>query len=68
MTMKLVFFTGCLLPDKILEFKNVSCCGGKLSKDRLTAMECANMSGSDKLPILVIGKSKNPRCFENVKS
>lgn len=26
------------------------------------------MSGNDKLPILVIGKSKNPRCFKNVKS
>ena len=47
-----------LLPDKTLEFKNVSCHSGKLSKDRLTTMVCANMSGSDKLPILVIGKSK----------
>jgi len=50
-----------LLLDKTLEFKNVSCNGGKLSKDRLTAMVCANMSGSDKWPILVIGKSKNAR-------
>ena len=57
-----------LFPDKTLEFKNVSCHSGKLSKDRLTTMVCANMSGSDKLPILVIGKSKNPRCFKNVKS
>ena len=57
-----------LLPDKTLEFKNVNCHGGKLSKDRLTAMVCANMSGSHKLPILTIGKSKNPRCFKNVKS
>ena len=65
MPMKQVFLTG-LLPDKTLEFKNVSCHGGKLSKDRLTAMVCANMPGSDKLPVLVIGGSKNPRCFKNI--
>ena len=58
MPMKQIFFTG-LLPDKTLEFKNVSYHGGKLSKDRLTAMVCANMPGSDKLPVLVIGRSKN---------
>ena len=57
-----------LLPDKTLEFKNVDCHGGKLSKDRLTALVCSNMSGTDKLPLLVIGKSKNPRCFKHVKS
>lgn len=57
-----------LLPDKTLEFKDVKCSGGKQSKERLTALVCANMSGNDKLPILVIGKSKNPRCFKNVKS
>ena len=26
------------------------------------------MSGTDKLPLLVIGKSARPRCFKNVKS
>jgi transposase len=57
-----------LLPDKTFEFKDVKCHGGKQSKDRLTALVCANMSGTDKLPMFVIGKSKNPRCFKNVKS
>ncbi|CAC5376698.1 Cell division cycle protein 23 homolog [Mytilus coruscus] len=57
-----------LLPDKTLEFKDVKCSGGKQSKERLTALVCENMSGNDKLPILVIGKSKNPHCFKNVKS
>ena len=56
-----------LMPDKTLEFKSVSCHGGKQSKERLTAMVCANMSGTEKLPLLVIGKSANPRCFKNVK-
>ncbi|XP_041359874.1 tigger transposable element-derived protein 4-like [Gigantopelta aegis] len=57
-----------LVPDKTMEFKNVQCHGGKLSKDRLTVLVCANMDGSDKLPLLVIGKSAKPRCFKSVKS
>ena len=57
-----------LLPDKTLEFKNVDCHGGKKNKERLTAMVCANMSGTDKLPLLIIGKPSNPRCFKHVKS
>ena len=55
------------MPEKTLEFKSVSCHGGKQSKERLTAMVCANMSGTEKLPLLVIGKSTNPKCFKNVK-
>jgi len=57
-----------LMPDKTFEFKDKKCHGGKLSKDRLTALVCSNTSGNDKLPILIIGKSLNPRCFKNVKS
>lgn len=57
-----------LLPDRTLCFKQEKCHGGKRAKDRLTAAVCANMSGTEKLPLLVIGKSKNPRCFKNVKS
>ena len=57
-----------LMPDKTLEFKSVQCQGGKRSKERLTVMVCANMSGSDKLPLLVIGKFANPRCFKNLKT
>ncbi|XP_052074066.1 tigger transposable element-derived protein 4-like [Mytilus californianus] len=57
-----------LLPEKTLEFKGVDCSGGKRSKERLTVMVCTNMSGSEKVEILVIGKSVNPRCFKNVKT
>ena len=57
-----------LLPDKTLEFKAVDCHGGKKSKDRLTALVCANMSGNDKLPLLIIGKYARPRCFKNIKT
>ena len=56
-----------MLSDKTVEFKDVDCHGGKKNKERLTAMICSNMDGSDKLPLLVIGKAANPRCFKNVK-
>jgi transposase len=42
-----------LTPDKTLDFKNVQCHGGKKSKARLTALVCANMAGTEKLPLLV---------------
>ena len=57
-----------LLPDKTLEFKKVDCHDGKKSKERLTALVCANVTGNDKLPRLIIGKSANPRCFKNKKT
>ncbi|KAJ8889802.1 hypothetical protein PR048_009306 [Dryococelus australis] len=47
--------------------KTMSCSGCKLSKDRVTLLVGANMDGSKKLPLLIIGKSANPRCFQNVK-
>ncbi|XP_067389653.1 major centromere autoantigen B [Emydura macquarii macquarii] len=37
--------------------------GGPASKDRVTVLVCANLDGSDKRPLLMIGKSKRPRCF-----
>nr|XP_042904211.1 tigger transposable element-derived protein 4-like [Parasteatoda tepidariorum] len=57
-----------LLPDKTFAFKGEPCHGGKNSKERLTILVGASMNGIEKLPILVIGKSKKPRCFRNVKS
>jgi hypothetical protein len=54
------------LPEHTLMFKNESAKGCKTSKDRLTVLCCASMSGS-KENLLVIGKSKNPRCFKGVK-
>ena len=38
----------------------------EMSKVRLTGMAAASVTG-EKLPMLVIWKSKNPRCFKNVK-
>jgi hypothetical protein len=55
------------LPAKTLALKGEACSGEKKSKERLSVLLGANADGSDKLPVLVIGKSKNPRCFKNVK-
>ena len=40
--------------------------GTKKAKDMVTINTCANASGTTKLPLLLIGKAKNPRCFRNV--
>ena len=56
------------LPDKTLSLKGEKCSGGKRSKDRITVLVCSSMSGSEKLPLLVIGKFAKPRCFKNARS
>ncbi|XP_049517686.1 tigger transposable element-derived protein 4-like [Dermacentor silvarum] len=53
-----------MLPSKTLDFKGQKCHGGKHSKRRVTILLCANMDGTDKRPLLVIGRSKKPRCFK----
>ncbi|CAM1330237.1 Uncharacterised protein at_DN0665, partial [Pycnogonum litorale] len=40
--------------------------GSKEAKERLTAMTCANASGTHKCKLLVIGKSRNLRCLKVV--
>ena len=56
------------LPNKTLAKKNEICTGFKASKKRLTVLVGANMDGSEKCKLLVIGKYKKPRCFKNVKT
>lgn len=41
--------------------------GRKVNKERLTFMPCANMDGPLKLPLMLIGKFKNPRALKNLK-
>lgn len=50
------------------KFKYEKCHGGKLSKDRVTLLLAANMSGTEKCKPLMIGKSKKPWCFARIKS
>ncbi|XP_043828483.1 tigger transposable element-derived protein 4 [Dromiciops gliroides] len=57
-----------MLPTNTFAFKGEACSIGKQSKERITLVVGANMDGSEKLPLLVIGKNKNPHCFNNVKS
>ena len=54
------------LPNKTFHFKKGKCSGGKHSKVRLTGMASGNAKG-ERLPMFVIGKSKNPRCFKEIK-
>lgn len=51
------------LPDGTFASKSEKVQGSKKSKDRITAMICCNMTGTDKRQLLIIGKSKQPRCF-----
>ena len=54
------------IPDGTMSFKGAEASGAKIAKDRMTLLLACNMDGSEKLEPLVIGKSKNPRCFKNV--
>ena len=47
------------------DYKNAR--GTKLmkAKDRTTVFVCTNATGTDKVPLSLIGKAKSPRCFEN---
>lgn len=54
-----------LLPNKTMSFKGERCTGGRKSKQRITLLVGANMTGSEKFPLLVIGNSKRPRAFKN---
>lgn len=53
-----------LSPENTLAFKAEKCHGGKCAKDRVTVVVGASMMG-EKLPLLIIGKSENPRAFRN---
>ena len=56
-----------LTPSRSYSIKGKSFRTGKHSKERVTLLLCANMSATEKLPPLLIGKSENPRCFKGIK-
>jgi hypothetical protein len=39
-----------------------------MSKERITMLVATNADGTDKLPLLVIGKSARPRCFKKART
>nr|XP_011313436.1 PREDICTED: jerky protein homolog-like [Fopius arisanus] len=56
-----------MLPGKTLAVrKNHGAAGFKKNKERLTIMACTNADASLILPLVVIGKSKNPRALKNI--
>lgn len=55
-----------LLPHRTYAFRGEQVYGSKANKDRLTLMLCSNMTGSDKLRPLIIGKTQNPRCLKQI--
>lgn len=56
-----------MTPSKVLARKDISqVFGPKKQLERVTFGTCCNADGSFKLPVIVIGKSKNPRCFEGL--
>ncbi|XP_066903730.1 jerky protein homolog-like [Halyomorpha halys] len=58
-----------MLPNKTLAAKNnKNIVGYKLAKERLTLALCSNGSGTHKLPLFVIGKSRKPRAFKNISN
>lgn len=54
-----------MLPNKTLSSKGMNCKGGKLYKDRITVLLTCSANG-EKLPPLVIGRSKLPRCLRGI--
>lgn len=59
-----IFFN--LYPQRTLSVKGDNCHGATKSKESITAVFTCNADGSEKLPLWIIGKSKNPRCFKNI--
>ena len=55
-----------MLPKRTLVSIHNEPFGTKKARERVTINACANASGSIKLPLLMIGKSKKPRCFKNI--
>ena len=56
------------MPDRGVCKREEKLKGSKKAKDRVTVLLTANMTGTDKRELLVIGKSKRPRCFPRDQS
>ncbi|XP_064463789.1 tigger transposable element-derived protein 4-like [Ornithodoros turicata] len=56
-----------MLPRRTNTTKGDASAGAKQRKHRIMILFGANATGEEKLPFLVIGKSKNPVCFQNAR-
>uniref|UniRef100_A0A1Q3EU22 Putative smar21 n=1 Tax=Culex tarsalis TaxID=7177 RepID=A0A1Q3EU22_CULTA len=59
-------YYGCM-PEETGRFQQECCHGGEHSEERVTLLCATNMDGSEKLPLVVIGKS-HESCFVDPKS
>ncbi|NXR70149.1 TIGD4 protein, partial [Rhadina sibilatrix] len=57
-----------MLPPNTFAFKGETCSVEHKSKESITVVVGTNMDGSEKLPLLIIGKSKSPLSIKDVKS
>ncbi|NWH66932.1 TIGD4 protein, partial [Geococcyx californianus] len=57
-----------MLPHNTFVFKGETCSVGEPSKESITVVVGTNVDGSEKLPLLVIGKNESPLSFKDVKS
>lgn len=55
-----------MLPGRTLATVHNEPSGAKKAKERVTINACSNVTGTIKLPLLFIGKAKNPRCFKGI--
>ena len=51
---------------RTLNLRGEKCTVGKKSKDRVTVLVACNQDGTEKVPLLVIGKYAKPRCFRRI--
>ena len=58
----------CQPKTTLAGFEEKTVKGFKSSKERLTILNCANLSGTHRLKLFVIGKSKSPRALKNIKN
>ena len=63
---KLVYFIN-VYSTRLWRLKETCPLGKRFWKERISTLVAANMNGSQKLPLLVIGKFKMPRCMCNIQ-
>lgn len=63
---RLGFTSRSYIPDGTLSLSSDCLSGRKKAEERVTVLVCANMDGTNKRPLLAIGKSRMPRCFGSV--
>ena len=56
------------LPNKSLSFRRESYSSQKIPKERVSILCAANMDSTEKLPLLVIGKFGQSRCFKGIRT